>query len=90
MCLISLIPSMKHCVPPEANKESSSLLLCILASFWNHMNPVRFAILAVVTVNVTEDYSFWNVTPCNLVDICQCLEEPVASVNRVDWGSRFV
>ena len=48
------------------------------------MNPVRFAILAVVTVNVTEDCSFWNVTLCSLVDICQCIEVPVASVIRID------
>ena len=51
------------------------------------MNPVRFAVLAVVTVNVTEVCSFWNVTPCSLVDICQCLEESVASVIRVDGAA---
>jgi len=54
------------------------------------MNPVRFAILAVVTVNVTEDGSFWNVTPYCLVDICQFLERPVTSVIRVDGDSRFI
>ena len=54
------------------------------------MNPLRFDILALVTVNVTEVRSFWNATSCSLVDICQSLEEPVASFKRVDWGSRFV
>jgi hypothetical protein len=48
------------------------------------MNPVRFAVLAVVTLKITED-----VTPCSVVDICQCLEEATASNIRVDDGEVY-
>jgi hypothetical protein len=44
----------------------------------------------VLTIVIMKIVVFWDITLCNLIEYSNVLEEPAASISRVDGGRRFL